>query len=80
VFLGRGDPYSPHAGRVGRPVLILLDTHAVLWLAQDYERLSRKAQMAIAKARTQSGRLAVSGITLFEIALLAQRGRIVTKP
>jgi PIN domain nuclease of toxin-antitoxin system len=65
---------------VGRPVLILLDTHAVLWLAQDYAQLSRKAQTAIGEARSESGRLAVSDITLFEIALLAKRGRIVPKP
>jgi len=60
--------------------LILLDTHVVIWLAQDYRRISRRALATIEEARAKDGRLAVSDITLFEIALLANHGRIQLKP
>jgi PIN domain nuclease of toxin-antitoxin system len=60
--------------------LILLDTHAVLWLGQDYERISRSAQRAIAEERANNGRLAISDITLFEISQLASRGRLRLTP
>lgn len=56
--------------------MILLDTHVVIWLAQDYSRISPKVQSAIAEARRKGGGLAVCGITLVEIARLASHGRI----
>jgi PIN domain nuclease of toxin-antitoxin system len=65
---------------VGRSLLILLDTHVVVWLAQEYQRISPKAQATIEEARKKDGGLAVSDITLFEIALLASRGRVNFKP
>jgi PIN domain nuclease of toxin-antitoxin system len=65
---------------VGQSLLILLDTHVVIWLAQDYSRITPRARAAIEEARTKDGGLAVSGITLFEIALLATRGRIRLTP
>ena len=65
---------------MGRSVLILLDTHVVIWLAQDYRRISSKAQAAIEQARRKERGVAVSDITLFEIALLASRGRVSFKP
>jgi PIN domain nuclease of toxin-antitoxin system len=65
---------------VGRFVLILVDTHVVVWLAQDYQRISPMAQTTIEKAREKGAGVAISGITLFEIALLASRGRINLKP
>ena len=65
---------------MGRSRLILLDTHVVVWLAQDYQRVSSKAQAAIEEARKKDGGVAVSDITLFEIALLASRGRVSFKP
>jgi len=60
--------------------LILLDTHVVIWLAQDYQRISPKARAAIQEARSKDRGLAVSCITLVEIAMLASRGRIDLKP
>jgi PIN domain nuclease of toxin-antitoxin system len=60
--------------------LILLDTHVVVWLAQDYQRISSKAQAAIKEARERDSGIAVSDITLFEIALLASRGRVNFRP
>ena len=55
--------------------MILLDTHALIWMSADPKRLSKKARDAIREARQSSG-LAVATITLWELALLAQRGRI----
>jgi len=65
---------------VGRSLLILLDTHVVIWLAQEYKRISSKAQAAIRDARKKERGLAVSCITLLEIARLAARGRIGLTP
>ncbi len=60
--------------------MILLDTHVVIWLAQDYQRISPAAQKAIGKAREKDRGLAVSGITLVEIVRLSSRGRIHLTP
>jgi PIN domain nuclease of toxin-antitoxin system len=65
---------------VGQSLLILLDTHVVIWLAQDYRRISPAAQQAIKKAREKDRGLAVSGITLVEIVRLSSRGRIRLTP
>lgn len=55
--------------------MILLDTHALVWAVADHKRLSSPALAAIRKARKEGG-LAVSAITLWEIAALLARGRI----
>jgi PIN domain nuclease of toxin-antitoxin system len=55
--------------------MILLDTHALIWLASEPARLSRKAGEAI-HAASQSGGIAMSAITLWELAWLATRGRL----
>jgi PIN domain nuclease of toxin-antitoxin system len=60
--------------------LILLDTHVVIWLAQDYRRISTKAQSAIKDARKKDHGLGVASIALVEIARLASRGQIYLKP
>jgi len=65
---------------VGRSILILLDTHVVIWLAQEYKRISPKAQSTIESARKKDRGLAISGITLVEIARLANHGRIRLTP
>jgi len=56
--------------------LILLDTHVVIWLAQDYKRISRAAHAAIEDVRNEDRGLAISDIALVEIAQLASHGRI----
>ena len=61
---------------MGRSLLILLDTHVVIWLAQDYQRISPAARAAIQEAREKDRGLAASDITLLEIARLANHGRI----
>jgi PIN domain nuclease of toxin-antitoxin system len=60
--------------------LILLDTHVVIWLAQDYSRVSARAKAAIEEARRKSRGLAVCGITLVEIARLVSHGRMQVTP
>jgi PIN domain nuclease of toxin-antitoxin system len=55
--------------------LILLDTHALIWLKLESKRLSQKARNAILEARRESG-LAIASITLLEIAWQANRGRL----
>jgi PIN domain nuclease of toxin-antitoxin system len=55
--------------------VILLDTHALVWAVADSERLSKTAAAAIRSAQQQGG-LAVSAITLWELASLLARGRI----
>jgi PIN domain nuclease of toxin-antitoxin system len=53
--------------------LILLDTHVLAWLVAEPERLSRQAASAIRRARVSDG-LAISSITVWELALLFSRG------
>jgi PIN domain nuclease of toxin-antitoxin system len=53
--------------------VILLDTHAVLWLVIEPERLSRRAASAIRRARAGDG-IAIADITLLELAVLFERG------
>jgi len=55
--------------------VILLDTHALVWAVADHTRLSSPALAAIRKARREDG-VAVSAITLWELAALITRGRI----
>jgi PIN domain nuclease of toxin-antitoxin system len=65
---------------MGRPVLILVDTHVVVWLARDELRISATAKAAILKAREEKSGLAVSDITLLEIARLSSEGRLHFEP
>ena len=55
--------------------MILLDTHALVWLRVDPGKLSPKAGEAIRAARQRDG-LAISAITLWELAWLATDGRL----
>ena len=48
----------------------------VIWLAQDYQRISQPAQAAIKEARKKDRGLALSSITLVEIARLGSYGRV----
>ncbi|HEV2619037.1 MAG TPA: type II toxin-antitoxin system VapC family toxin [Acidobacteriaceae bacterium] len=58
--------------------MILLDTQAVLWLAQVPELLSENAREAISQARRRSG-VAIADKTLWEIAMLISRKRVGIK-
>lgn len=56
--------------------MILVDTHIVIWLAFNPEQLSKKAAAAIADARQSDDGLAVSGITLYELACAVSKKRL----
>jgi PIN domain nuclease of toxin-antitoxin system len=55
--------------------VILLDTHALVWAVIDSKELSRAAASTIRRARLRGG-LAVSAITVWELAFLLTKGRI----
>jgi len=55
--------------------VILLDTHVLLWAVREPERLSRSAASEIRRARRHGG-LAVSAMTVWELALLFARGKV----
>jgi len=57
--------------------MILLDTHIVIWLALEPDKLSKRAKEAIRAARLEGG-LAIAAITLMELAWLAEKGRVET--
>jgi len=59
--------------------VILLDTNVVLWLISDPAQLSKPARQAIADARQNGEALAISGMTLLELATLSTKGRIRIK-
>lgn len=58
--------------------MIVLDTHALIWWADDGGKLSRKARQATA-AESRRGALVASAISVFEIITLERRGRLVFK-
>jgi PIN domain nuclease of toxin-antitoxin system len=60
---------------MGVRILILIDTHALIWAVDDSKKLSRAAASAIRRAR-HSGGLAISAITIWEISSLLTRGRV----
>ncbi|MFY9829870.1 MAG: type II toxin-antitoxin system VapC family toxin [Rhodoplanes sp.] len=55
--------------------MILLDTHALVWLANDDPALGEQSCSMALAARAES-RLAISAISFWEIALLAAKGRL----
>ena len=57
--------------------MFLLDTHVVVWSALEPNRLSKKAVLAIEDARKTDRPLFISDITLFEVANLIRRQRVV---
>jgi PIN domain nuclease of toxin-antitoxin system len=55
--------------------MIVVDTHAVIWLTQEQDKLSTAARTALMEGRRE-GQLAIADITLREIALQVIRGRV----
>ncbi|MBS1852320.1 MAG: type II toxin-antitoxin system VapC family toxin [Acidobacteria bacterium] len=53
--------------------MILLDTHVLVWLVTEEERLSRTAASAIRRARNSDG-IAIADITIWELGQLFSRG------
>ena len=55
--------------------MILLDTHVLFWAVDDSKALSRAAASEIRRARRQGG-IAISAISIWELASLLSRRRI----
>ncbi len=55
--------------------MILLDTHVLVWLSAEPEKLSKQARSAIRRAN-RAGGLAISAITLWELAWLVSHRRL----
>ncbi len=56
--------------------MIVVDTHAVIWLTEEQHMLSEAAAAALTEGRRE-GRLAIADITLREIAFQVARGRVI---
>jgi PIN domain nuclease of toxin-antitoxin system len=56
--------------------VILLDTHAAIWLELAPEKLSRKARARLLDAESGGELLAISCMTLWEIAYKNSRGQL----
>lgn len=57
--------------------MIVLDTHALIWWVNGDAQLSDRARKTIKKETSNdAGQVLLSTITAWEIALLAQRGRL----
>lgn len=61
---------------MGKSVVILADTHVVLWLAFSPGKISRQARAAIDEARRGGKGLAIADVTLLEIATLHKKGKV----
>ncbi len=62
--------------KTSEPRALLLDTHIWLWVVAGSDELSAEARRTIGRA-VGAGMLRIAAISLWEIALLASRGRIV---
>jgi PIN domain nuclease of toxin-antitoxin system len=60
---------------MGREPVIVLDTHVLIWAVNDDSRLGKTARQII-NDMTQHSRVLIAAITPWEIAMLAQKGRI----
>ena len=56
--------------------MIVLDTHVWLWYLNDPQRLSKTAADAVNHTMTENG-IYVSSISVWEVALLVHKGRLV---
>jgi PIN domain nuclease of toxin-antitoxin system len=61
---------------MGRPRLILLDTHVVIWIALNPAKISRNARVAMDQARRENAGIAISDMTLLELARLSSTGQV----
>ena len=59
--------------------MILVDTHVVVWLAFDQEKISRNAKTVIDEARRYTEGLEISDINLLELAGLASNADVTQR-
>ena len=74
----RRSPRGTHAPASSPAAPLLLDTHAWVWWVNGGAELSESVRRQIDAARADE-RLWVSAISAWEVALLAQRGRLVLR-
>lgn len=55
---------------------MVLDTHALVWWVSDPKRVGAKARRAIDAAVAAGNAIAVSSISLWEVAMLVEYGRL----
>lgn len=60
----------------GGPLKLLLDTHILVWWLGDVGRLTTAQVDALEKTQHDGERIALASVSLWEIAKLADRGRI----
>ena len=58
--------------------MILLDTHVLIWLDEGTDNLGEKSRSRIDQAM-QEGKLTISAISFWEIAMLVQKKRVQIK-
>lgn len=56
--------------------MILLDTHVAIWLAVEPSKISKGAKEAISEARRADSGLGIADVSLWEVAMLIDQGRI----
>ena len=56
--------------------MIVLDTHTLVWWVSDQKRVGPKARKLIDAAVSAGARVAVSSISIWEIAMLVAAGRL----
>lgn len=56
--------------------MIVLDTHALVWWVSDPRRVPLKARRLVDAASRTTDAIAVSSISIWEVALLVARGRL----
>ena len=61
---------------MGSSVVIVLDTHALVWWVTGDAALSKKAKTVINREQ-DSGEIIVSAISAWEITMLVEKGRLV---
>ena len=59
--------------------IALLDTHILVWARQDSSRLTAPQRKLLEGVQQREGRLAISAITLWEIAMMHTKGRLKMK-
>ena len=64
-------------GRAAIAVRLLLDTHVIVWAAADVERLDARVANLLTDSRNE---LWISAVSAWELALLAERGRLTLLP
>jgi len=57
--------------------VILLDTHVLVWWLNGSNMLSDKAKRLISKSQKEEKNIVVSSISIWEIAMLVDRGRLI---